>query len=327
MATLSVPTPTFTSGTAIVASQMNANFAAVVDFVNTTPGLLQLTGGQTITGAIQLNNTLTVGASGAGHDVTLHGTTSGDFLQWDKDTNKLIIEGSNAATALDVTDGNVVIGDGTLTVSGEIDGGSLDIEGDADINGTTNLDNVDIDGTINQDGVIGRIAPTGVVLPFAGGSIPTGWLLCTGGAVSRTTYANLFAVISTTYGLGDGSTTFNVPDMQGRVPAGVNTSDSNFVSLNTKVGSATHTLTSGEMPSHTHTQNAHEHQIHAPVDGGRVGSTIGTYGSQYLRNNIGDSVTQLWTAVSTTPTNQNTGGGGAHNNLQPTIALYYIIAT
>jgi len=61
---------------------------------------------------------------------------------------------------------------------------------------------------------------TGTVLPFAGASAPTDWLLCYGQAVSRTTYANLFAVIGTTYGAGDGSTTFNVPDLRGRVAAG-----------------------------------------------------------------------------------------------------------
>jgi microcystin-dependent protein len=59
------------------------------------------------------------------------------------------------------------------------------------------------------------LAPTGTVLPFAGASAPTGWLLCDGSAISRSTYANLFTVLSTTYGSGDGSTTFNVPNAQG----------------------------------------------------------------------------------------------------------------
>ena len=60
-----------------------------------------------------------------------------------------------------------------------------------------------------------NIAPTGTVLPFAGSTAPEGWLLCQGTAINRTTYATLFAVISTTYGTGDGSTTFNLPDMRG----------------------------------------------------------------------------------------------------------------
>lgn len=62
---------------------------------------------------------------------------------------------------------------------------------------------------------------TGTVLPFAGSAAPSGWLLCYGQAVSRATYANLFAAIGTAFGVGDGSTTFNVPDLRGRVPAGL----------------------------------------------------------------------------------------------------------
>src|SRR5688572_13958247 len=61
---------------------------------------------------------------------------------------------------------------------------------------------------------------TGIAVPYAGSSAPTDWLLCDGSAVSRTTYANLFAVIGTTYGSGDGSTTFNLPDLRGRTVAG-----------------------------------------------------------------------------------------------------------
>lgn len=62
------------------------------------------------------------------------------------------------------------------------------------------------------------LMPTGVVLPFAGSSAPSGWLACDGTAISRTTYATLFAAISTSYGVGDGSTTFNLPDFRGRFP-------------------------------------------------------------------------------------------------------------
>ncbi len=109
MAVLGV-TNTFSSGTAIVASQMNTNFDDIEAFVNTTPGVLQLTGG-TVTGAVQLNNTLTLGSSGAGHDVILWGDTAGDYFWYDADTNKLVLEGTNGTTALDVTDGNVIIND------------------------------------------------------------------------------------------------------------------------------------------------------------------------------------------------------------------------
>ena len=62
--------------------------------------------------------------------------------------------------------------------------------------------------------------PAGMLFPFAGASAPTGYLLCHGQAVSRTTYADLFTAIGTTYGTGDGSSTFNLPDLRGRVIAG-----------------------------------------------------------------------------------------------------------
>lgn len=64
-------------------------------------------------------------------------------------------------------------------------------------------------------------APSGTMAPWTTASAPAGWLLCNGAAVSRTTYAALFAIISTTYGAGDASTTFNVPDMRGKFPLGV----------------------------------------------------------------------------------------------------------
>lgn len=65
------------------------------------------------------------------------------------------------------------------------------------------------------------IMASGIVLPFAGAAAPGGWLLCQGQAVNRTTYAALFAAIGTAFGVGDGSTTFNVPDMRGEFPRGL----------------------------------------------------------------------------------------------------------
>jgi microcystin-dependent protein len=67
---------------------------------------------------------------------------------------------------------------------------------------------------------IGTLLPVGTVLPYAGSSAPTNYLLCDGSAVSRTSYAALFAIVGTTYGVGDNSTTFNLPDLRGRIPAG-----------------------------------------------------------------------------------------------------------
>ena len=77
-----------------------------------------------------------------------------------------------------------------------------------------------LQGQLVQTDWINQWAPPGVISMYAGATAPDGWLLCDGSAVSRTTYADLFTAIGTTYGAGDGSTTFNVPDVRGRVPVG-----------------------------------------------------------------------------------------------------------
>lgn len=160
-------------------------------------------------------------------------------------------------------------------------------------------------------------APAGVVLPFAGASAPTGWLLCYGQAVSRTTYAALFAALGTAYGTGDGSTTFNLPDLRGRVPAGQDNMGGSAASRLTTAGSGvdgatrgaaggaeTHTLSLTQMPSHTHTET--QHAIVSQGFGG--GNTI--YAGSPTTVNTGSS-----------------GNGNAHNNTQPTLVLTYIIKT
>lgn len=177
--------------------------------------------------------------------------------------------------------------------------------------------------------------PTGAISMFAGSSAPTDWLLCDGSAVSRTTYSGLFTVLSTTYGSGDGSTTFNLPDLKGKVPVGYNSADTSFDALGETGGAKTHTLTVAEMPSHTHTQNAHTHTQNAhghrarydnicasgtAIDGGMSTGTQWKAANTWIENSTA-------TNQNTTATNQNTGGGGAHNNLQPYIVLNYIIKT
>lgn len=153
---------------------------------------------------------------------------------------------------------------------------------------------------------------TGIVVPFAGSTAPTNWLLCDGSAVSRTTFASLFALVGTTYGAGDGSTTFNVPDLRGRTVHGVGSVGSNSqptLALASTGGEQNHTLTSTEMPSHQHRQAASISSTgNNNVASGGVNGTIDSLGS-------------------TTVNTQLTGGGGAHNTMAPYIALNYIIHT
>jgi len=95
------------------------------------------------------------------------------------------------------------------------------------------------------------LAPTATVLPFAAASAPSGWLLCNGAAVSRTTYAELFAAIGTTYGVGDGSTTFNVPNAQGVFLRGAGSQTISSISYTGTRG----TTQGDQVQSHRHTSS------------------------------------------------------------------------
>lgn len=120
------------------------------------------------------------------------------------------------------------------------------------------------DGTlIGLDTGLGTV-PIGVVEDFAGPTAPTGWLVCNGGAISRVTYKSLFEVIGTTWGAGDGSTTFNLPDFRGRFRLGKAASGTGST-LGTTGGSLDHTHTIPSDGSHGHTVNSHTHTI--PADG------------------------------------------------------------
>lgn len=101
--------------------------------------------------------------------------------------------------------------------------------------------------------------PTGTIAMFAGLVAPEGHLLCEGQAVSRTAYSTLFSIIGTLYGAGDGLTTFNVPNLKGRVIVGKDAAQTEFDTLGEAGGAKTHILSASEMPSHTHVQNAHNH--------------------------------------------------------------------
>lgn len=157
--------------------------------------------------------------------------------------------------------------------------------------------------------------PSGTVNMFAGSSAPTGWLLCDGAAVSRTTYAALFTAISTTWGVGDGSTTFNVPDMRGRTPIGVGTgSGLTARSLAGSGGTETHTLTTGEMPSHDHMPAVGE------------GFWIRDFTTASLDVQLTFTAPGDHRDGGRAPT-AATGGGGAHANMQPWRAINFVIKT
>lgn len=172
-------------------------------------------------------------------------------------------------------------------------------------------------GNVTSNGEILQAAPTGSIMMFAGSSAPTNWLLCYGQAVSRTTYANLYAVVGTTYGSGDGSTTFNLPDMRGRTGVGKDNMGGSAANRITSGGSGitgttlgatggteTHVLTTAQLASHTHEQR---------------GGTTGTNGMRYETTNA--SATLTASGIQTA----SAGSDQAHQNTQPSIILNMII--
>lgn len=94
--------------------------------------------------------------------------------------------------------------------------------------------------------------PSGVISQYAGATAPSGWLLCDGSAVSRTTYSTLFGIIGVTYGAGDTTTTFNLPNLKGRLPVGRDSAQTEFDTLAETGGTKTETLTDSQIPAHTH---------------------------------------------------------------------------
>lgn len=173
--------------------------------------------------------------------------------------------------------------------------------------------------------------PVGIIKMWGGNitiPVPTGWLLCDGNWVSRTTYAALFAVIGTVYGIGDGVSYFTLPNFKGRVPVGFDTSQEEFNTFGEMGGEKTHTLAESEMPSHTHTayvgDPGHNHLfdpnnpvvMHTAPTGTH---TLGGGSALYLGGNIQPALTGISVA------NEWKGGSVAHNNLPPYLTVNYII--
>lgn len=147
-------------------------------------------------------------------------------------------------------------------------------------------------------GAGGESLKIGTIVPFAGSTIPDGYLTCDGTAISRTTYSDLFAVIGTTYGSGDGSTTFNLPNIKGRVLVGLDGSDVDFDTIGKTGGSK-------DLQKHNHGF------ARAQLFAGEQGQANYCYGASSLS-----------TLVQSTTDNAGTGNSG---NLQPYIVVNYII--
>lgn len=160
-----------------------------------------------------------------------------------------------------------------------------------------------IEEAYEHGGGAGDTLNIGAIIPFSGTTAPNGYMICDGSAISRTTYAELFSVIGTSFGEGDGTTTFNLPNLKGKVPVGLDGEDEDFDTLGETGGEKTHTLTIDEIPSHHHSYTTSNVNNFVRIEA----STAYGRSADYSANT------------------GNTGGGQAHNILQPYTVINYII--
>lgn len=182
--------------------------------------------------------------------------------------------------------------------------------------------------------------PVGAILDYAGTSAPDGWAFCYGQVLQRAIYIDLFSIVGTTYGAGDGSITFNVPDCRGRVSAGLDnmggtsanrlTTPVNGDNLGATGGSQTATLVAANIPEldgTTNTTGSHTHGMNGdPVINAGVAGTVGSLFATGP-NTVRSSNVALGSAGAHTHTvvvNEDVSAA-AHNNVQPTIILNKII--
>lgn len=229
-----------------------------------------------------------------------------------------------------------------VTIRGKL-GQTADLQQWTDSTGNV-LASVDESGNIAVNSITTTIpivsVPTGGLMPYAGATAPDQFLLCDGQAVSRTTYADLFAVIGTAYGVGNGTTTFNVPNLMGRVPMGAGTgaqnggSGSGAISGGTAMtarsrgdfsGAESHTLSEAQLPVHSHTMS-HSHTMyhthtysgttstngdhnHAPPVAVTYGGNAGNYRSLFATNSAFWSGGDWNNAVTTNGNHNHTFSG------------------
>ncbi len=156
--------------------------------------------------------------------------------------------------------------------------------------------------------------PLGAVMPFAGTAAPDGWLACDGSAVSRTTYAGLFAVMGTGYGAGNGTTTFNLPDLRERVPVGTGAGRARAATG----GAATVTLTTAQLPAHDHgSAGNHSHGL------SNIGGVFVTAGGAVAA--LANAVATWVTDSGGAHTHSSVGSGSSHENMPPFQVLLYCV--
>ena len=196
---------------------------------------------------------------------------------------------------------------------------------------------VEVDNSGNITFSSSGLVPTGTLLDFAGTSAPTGFLPCNGSAVSRTTYAGLFAAIGVTWGSGDGSTTFNVPDFSRRTAVGSGGTGTGVLgnAVGNVGGAETHSLSSSELASHNHSGTTNSFNLDIITENNTVnpGTPIALAGSYPQRVAVNSSTTGYLSqdimigSSGVGFTTGNTGSGTAFNIMQPSAVVLKIIKT
>lgn len=254
--------------------------------------------------------TLTATGLNANGNVTL-GASSGSTFIWNPNTVTLGAGAINiGSSTLYLNSGTQQVGIGTTTVGSN----KLTVAGTV---ASTAGGFVFPDATV-QTTAAGSGIPSGTLVAFAGSSAPSGWFLCYGQAISRTTYSDLFSAIGTIWGNGDGSTTFNVPDLRGclvagadnmggspagRLGGGASGGITGSATVGATGGEQSHQLVTSELAAHVHGNAGPTY----PLGGSGGGTTL--YGSPGSQNT------------------SSTGGDQPHNNVQPTAVANWIIKT
>lgn len=226
-----------------------------------------------------------------------------DPTHWDRDTMMNFVE---------------IVGNG-INTNNKCNARAVDWEGNEYLHGDlyVRCDGESREG-INISPQIGEIRMTSCVVA------PNGWLICDGSVINRETYEDLFLAIGSTYGGGDGSTTFAIPNFLGRMPCGSGESTATghvAHTLGAMSGEETHTLTVGELASHAHTFSKATASTSIKYSAKR-----GT-GSENTPYNTGSSTTSNWATTTLSLTLNNNGSNTAHNNMPPYTNINFMIYT
>jgi len=187
-------------------------------------------------------------------------TSKGDFIVHGSATSERFPVGANNFAIVADSAQGLGVKWGQIQAAGIADAAVTSSKIDTSAVTTTKIANGAVTADKLAAGAIPSSIPTGVISPYAGSSAPSGWLLCDGSTVSQTTYATLYALVTTVYNTGGESAgTFRLPNLKGRVPVGRDSADVSFDTLGEQGGAKTHQLTINEMPNHGHIQDPHTH--------------------------------------------------------------------